>query len=79
MSSLAPPRSVTIKLTDNQYRWLMNASRFLEGETGCDVTPSSLILHLVEYGLPGFEAELTKIRARGNAEAKRFSELQIAL
>ena len=79
MSSLAPSRSVSIKLTDNQYRWLMNASRFLEAETGCDVTPSSLILHLVEYGLPSFEAELSKLRARGNAEAKRFAEIQIAL
>ena len=70
--------SITLRLTDNQRRWLENAARCLEHETGCEVTPASLILHLVEHGIPRFEEELTRLRVRQNEGSKRFAELQFA-
>ncbi len=75
----SPTHQVSIRLTDNQHRWLRNAARYLEGETGCEVTDASLIMHLVEHGIPCFEDELTRLRARHNEGAKRFADLHIAL
>lgn len=73
------PRHLDLRLTENQYQWLANAARFLELQTGSEVTAASLIMHLVEYGLPRFEEEIERLRARGNVGAKRFADLHIAL
>ena len=69
---------VALTLNATQRRWLENTARFLARETGCDVTPESIILRLVEHGLPAFEAELSRLRAKANAKTRRFHVLEFA-
>ena len=68
---------ITLKLTTEQYHWLENAARFLGDETGCEVSHGSIMMRLMEYGLPQFEQELQTLRAKANAGRKRFPKLQL--
>lgn len=71
--------TITLNLNPAQIRWLENAARFLEHETGCKVTIESLVLRLMETGVKPFQKELEDLRARGNAERhKRFRTLHLA-
>jgi hypothetical protein len=70
---------ISLKLTPDQHQWLENTSRFIENETGCQVAMSSIILRLMEKGLPAFEEELLDLRARANSGVKRFPKLQLVL
>ena len=69
---------LALRLNAEQRRWLENTARFLARETGCDVTPASIILRLVEHGLPAFESELKRLRARANSATRRFHVLEFA-
>ena len=64
-------QDVNLKLNKDQYQWLKNSSEFLTQETGCEVTPESVMMRLVQYGLPEFERELGKLRKRGNANREK--------
>ena len=79
MSAKADPNRVSLHLTPEQMRWLDNTARFLEHETGCEVSRRSVLMRLMEKGLPDFESELRHVRAAANRKAKRFSHLQLAL
>ena len=68
---------ISLRLTPEQYRWLEHTARYLEGETGCEVTISSIMMRLMEKGLPLFEEELQSLRARANARKKRFPHLEL--
>ncbi len=70
---------ISLKLTPEQHQWLDNTARFLENETGCQVAMSSIILRLMEKGLPAFEEEILGMRARANSGVKRFPKLQLLL
>jgi hypothetical protein len=69
--------ALTLRLTAQQQQWLDNAARFLAEETGCPVSHSSILMRLMENGLPQFERELEELRARSNAAKKRFPRLQL--
>ena len=68
---------ITLKLTAEQYHWLENAARFISDETGSQVSHGSIMMRLMENGLPHFEQELQALRARANAGRKRFPRLQL--
>ncbi len=70
---------ISLKLTPEQHQWLDNTAKFLENETGCQVAMSSIILRLMEKGLPAFEEEILDMRARSNSGVKRFPKLQLLL
>jgi hypothetical protein len=70
--------TLALALNADQRRWLENTARFLARETGCDVTPASIILRLVEHGLPAFEKEIARLRTRSNAATRRFHVLEYA-
>ena len=53
------------------------AAIFLETETGCPVSHSSILLRLMEHGLPQFEKDLQNLRVKANADKKRFPRLQL--
>lgn len=70
---------ISLKLTPEQHEWLENTARYIENETGSRVAMSSIILRLMEKGLPAFEEELLDLRARHNSGVKRFPKLQLVL
>jgi hypothetical protein len=76
---LDPAYSITLKLTPDQFKWLDNAARFIESETGAPVSHASIMMRLMEMGLPAFEQELEALRARSNSARKRFPKLQLVL
>ena len=77
MNPLSEASQISLKLTPEQHAWLDNTARFIEGETGCDVSHASILLRLMEHGLPQFEKDLQNLRAKVNAEKKRFPRLQL--
>ncbi len=70
---------ISLKLTPEQRQWLENSSRFIESETGHPVPIASIIMRLMEKGLPAFEEELLSMRAKSNSAQKRFPKLQLVL
>ena len=77
MNPVSESTHVSLKLTPEESAWLDNTARFIEAETGCKVSPASILLRLMEHGLPQFEKDLQGLRARANAEKKRFPRLQL--
>jgi len=71
-------RLVALPLNQAQLRWLENAARFIESETGCEVTIESLMLRLMDLGRKDFERELEELRARSNERLQRFPRLELA-
>jgi hypothetical protein len=69
--------SVSLNLTKEQYDWVDQAARFIANETGCQVSHSSIMMRLMENGLPAFEKELEVLRSRTNQANKRFHKLQL--
>jgi hypothetical protein len=69
--------SITLKLNAEQQEWIANTARFIESETGCKVSHASILLRLMEHGLPQFEKDMQQLRAKANAETKRFPRLQL--
>lgn len=69
--------SVSLNLTKEQYDWVDQAARFIANETGCLVSHSSIMMRLMENGLPAFEKELEALRSRTNQANKRFHKLQL--
>jgi hypothetical protein len=69
--------AITLKLTHDQYQWLDHAARFIKEETGCEVSHASIMMRLMENGLPSFDEELQRLRAQANAGRKRFPKLQL--
>lgn len=77
MNPVSDSYLLSLKLTPEQYRWIENAARFVEVETGCKVAHSSIVLRLMDYGAAQFERELEELRARSNQGRKRFGRLQL--
>lgn len=77
MNPLSETSLISLKLTPEQHAWLENTSRFIEAETGCPVSHSSILMRLMEHGLPQFERDLQNLRAKANADRKRFPRLQL--
>ena len=71
-------RTISLHLTEEQARYIENARQFLENETGCQVTHASILNRLLEKGLPHFEEELRRLRAKANRETKRFPRIHLA-
>ena len=69
---------VSLKLTEEQARYIENSKQFLENETGCKVSEATILNRLLEKGLPHFEEELRRLRAKANRDTKRFQRLHIA-
>jgi len=71
-------RTFFLHLTEEQARYLENTKQFLENETGCTVTHASILARLLEKGLPHFEEELRRLRAKSSRETKRFPKIHLA-
>jgi len=69
---------VSLPLTPKQHRWLENTAAFIEHATGCKASLHSIMLTLMEQGLPSFEDDLEQLRLRSNATTRRFPNLQLA-
>lgn len=73
------PKSVlmTLKLTQEQFDWIDQAAQFISTETGCDVSHGSIVMRLMENGLPAFEKELEQLRSKNNQSSRRFHKLEL--
>ncbi len=69
--------SIALNLTKEQFDWVDQAARFIANETGCQVSHTSIMMRLMENGLPAFEKELEQLRSRSNQSNKRFHKLQL--
>jgi hypothetical protein len=49
------PRTISIRLTEEQYQTIQEMIKFIEAQTGTKVTQSSLILKLIQFGKPILE------------------------
>ena len=50
-------RMISMRVTEKQYRYLEAMSRRIKARTGFHITRASIILKLMEYGLPYLENE----------------------
>jgi hypothetical protein len=78
MTTTGKTRMISLRLTEEQYEWLNNTTTFIENETGCKASRASVVLRLMEKGLPHFQSEMEKMRAQANTKKKRFPRLQMA-
>lgn len=69
---------MSLRLTAEQHRWLENTAACIVNETGHEASHSSILMRLLEFGLPAFEAELEQLRVQQNSGKKRFHTLQLA-
>lgn len=68
---------INLHLTKDQFEWLDQAARFISAETGCEVSHSSIMMKLMENGLPQFEKELEQLRSQNNRGKNRFHKLEL--
>jgi hypothetical protein len=68
---------ISLKLTVAQYQWLENTARFIADATGSQVSHGSIMMRLMENGLPAFEQEVQSLRVKANAGRKRFPRLHL--
>lgn len=68
---------ISLKLTKDQYEWIDQVARFIAAETGCQVSHSSVMMRLMENGLPAFEKEMEQLRSRNNRANRRFHKLEL--
>jgi hypothetical protein len=78
MNTAGKSKMISLRLTEEQFRWLENTTQFIENETGCKVTRASVVLRLMEKGLPEFQTDIDRLRAESNAKNKRFPKLHVA-
>jgi hypothetical protein len=69
---------ISLRLTPEQHRWLENTAAFITNETGHPASHSSILMRLLELGLPSFEQEMEALRIAKNSDKKRFHKLQLA-
>jgi len=50
-------RMISMRVTEKQYRYLETMSKRIKSRTGFHITRASIILKLMEYGLPYLEEE----------------------
>ncbi len=65
--------AITLKLTAEQHRWLVDASEAMSRVTESSFGQQAVLLKLLELGLPKFEEdlELQKQRKRALEKARR--------
>ena len=68
---------ISLKLTKDQFEWIDQVARFIASETGCQVSHSSVMMRLMENGLPAFEKEMEQLRSRNNRANRRFHKLEL--
>lgn len=51
-----------MRVTEKQYRYLEEMARRIRRETGFKITRASIILKLMEYGLPHLEKEFPEYK-----------------
>jgi hypothetical protein len=78
MNAKTSHQTISLKLSNSQIKWLTNTAHFIRNETGCEVNRESIMFRLMEKGLPEFERELTKLRAKANANLRRYPDLKLA-
>lgn len=69
MSPPKKPKLISMRLTDGQYGYLESMLNRVKALTGTKVTRTSIILKLMEYGLPALERDFPRIRS-SNDEGK---------
>lgn len=59
MSEPSPKKSrmISMRVTEEQYQYLEEMAQRIRQATGFRVTRASIVLKLMEYGLPGLEKE----------------------
>lgn len=50
-------RMISMRVTEKQYRYLNDMAQRIRNQTGFHITRASIILKLMEYGLPYLENE----------------------
>ena len=71
------PIVISLKLTQEQFDWLDQAAQFISSETECNVSHGSIVMRLMENGLPAFEKEMEQLRSKNNRNNRRFHKLEL--
>jgi hypothetical protein len=72
MSPRKKPKLVSMRLTEAQYGYLEDMVRRVKNLTGMRVTRTSVILKLMEFGLPVMEKDFPK--SKGDEESEAIKE-----
>lgn len=72
MSSQKKTRMVSLRLTEEQYQYLDRMSAKIRRATGFKITRASIILKLMEYGLPFLEQEFPEQEQEEPKKAPTF-------
>lgn len=64
MSANKKTRMISMRLTEEQYQYLEEMATRIRSKTGFKITRASIILKLIEYGLPHLEREFPEPQAR---------------
>jgi hypothetical protein len=57
MASEKKTRMVSLRMTESQYLYLNSMASKIKASTGFKITRASIILKLMEYGLPYLDSE----------------------
>ena len=50
-------KMISMRITEEQYNYLNKVAKRIKGRTGFHITRASIILKMMEYGLPFLEQE----------------------
>lgn len=60
MASPKKTRMISMRITEEQYNYLEAMAARIRRYTGFKITRASIILKMMEYGMPGLEKEFPK-------------------
>jgi hypothetical protein len=60
MAKKRKSKMLSLRVTEEQFGYLEDMARRIRAETGFRITRASIVLKLMEYGLPSLEKEFPK-------------------
>lgn len=72
MATRKKNRMLSLRITENQYQYLEEMALRIRKATGFRVTRASIILKLMEYGLPHLEKEFPKPESFSEETSRRI-------
>lgn len=68
MGQAKKTRMISLRITEDQYQYLESMAKRIRGRTGFKITRASIVLKLMEFGLPYLEKEFPEHETEENKQ-----------
>lgn len=74
MTAKRKSKMISMRVTEEQYRYLDDMAARIKRRTGFRITRASIIMKMMEYGLPFLEKEFPKDKPKSERDQEKESD-----